>query len=168
MGTLIGYNVGAVIATSTNTVPVAGGGKGFTVGSRLTTHNGKEYVYAQCNTAVGVGAVVGIASDTGVATGLVTSGAGGVERLGVAPVAFASGDYGWMQIDGACTVKVLGSAVKNIALFTTSTAGALDDATASNFRVDGLVLLSTNPSATATTLPAFISYPRVLGRAGPA
>jgi hypothetical protein len=37
----------------------------------------------------------------------------------------------------------------------------LDDATASNYEVRGVQILSTNPSATATAMSAFISWPKV-------
>ena len=79
-----------------------------------------------------------------------------------------SGDYGWVQIYGACKVKVLGLAAKTSLLYSTTTGGQLDDATASNYQVANLQILSTNPSSTATAMSAFISYPTVLKRAGTA
>lgn len=50
-------------------------------------------------------------------------------------------------------LRVLGSCAANVQLFTTGTAGALDDATASTsqLQVMGVVLASANPSATATS-----------------
>jgi hypothetical protein len=169
MTALIGTDFTAVtMATATNTTPVQGGGKGFTVGTRAKAHNGKEYVFVQANSAVAQYDVVTVASDTGVAAGLSTTTATTAETIGVAQFALASGDYGWVQIYGASRTKVLGACAKSINLWTTATAGSLDDATASTYLVMGVQLLSTNPSATATALTAFLSYPQVLKRAGTA
>lgn len=159
--TLIGVGTSFVYATATNTTPVLGGGKGFSVLARAAIHNGKEFIFVQSASSIAVGDVVFIASDTGIAAGSTTATSAASEIVGVAPVALTSGDYGWVQIYGACGVKVLGSCVKSVPLFSTTTAGSLDDATASNYLVSGIQILSTNPSATATVMSAFIAYPKV-------
>ncbi len=160
--TLIGVDVSAVsYATATGTTPVLGGGRGFTVGTRAALHNGKEYVFVQSNSAVSAFDVVTIPSDTHVAATFSTTVAAASEQIGVAQFALASGEYGWVQTYGACKVKVLGAAAKAVPLFSTTTGGSLDDATASNYLVTGIQILSTNPSATATAMSAFISYPKV-------
>ena len=162
MATLIGTNFSAVtFATATSTMPVQGGGKGFSVGTRGEDYNGKQYVFCQVNSAVAAYDIVHIPSDTFVAAGLTTSVSAASEALGVAQYALASGDYGWIQIYGACKLKVLGSCAKSVTLYSTTTAGSLDDATASNYEVGGVQILSTNPSATASAMSAFISYPKV-------
>ncbi len=169
MTTLIGTNFGAVsYATATNTTPVLGGGKGFSVGTRASDYNGKEYVFVQSASAIAAFDMVTVASDTGIAAGLSTTTATTSETIGVAQYALASGDYGWVQIYGSARTKVLGLCAKSINLWTTATAGSLDDATASTYMVMGVQLLSTNPSSTATALTAFLSYPQVLKRAGTA
>ena len=167
MATLIGVNTSAVtFATATNTTPVLGGGKGFSVGTRATDYNGKEYVFVQCNSAVAAYDMVHIPSDTFVAAGLTTALSAASEGLGIAQYALASGDYGWIQIYGACKLKTLGSCAKSVKLYSTTTAGSLDDATASNYEIFGVQLLSTNPSATASAMSAFISYAKVVIRPG--
>lgn len=170
MTTLIGVNLsGATFATATNTTPVLGGGKGFTVGTRHTDYNGKEYIFVQSNSAVAAGDVVYINSSTGVAAGLTTATSAASEELAVSNVALASGEYGWVQVKGAVSkISCAGLAAKDVLLYSTTTAGRVDDATASNYQVTGIQLLSTNPSSTATTLPGFISYPKVLIRPGTA
>lgn len=160
--TLIGTNFGAVtFTTATNTTPVLGGGKGFSVGARATDYNGKEYVFVQANSAIAAFDVVTIPSDTFVAADFSTTVAAASEMIGVAQYALASGDYGWVQIYGACKVKVLGLCAKAVTLYSTTTGGTLDDATASNYEVRGIQILSTNPSSTATAMSAFISWPKV-------
>ena len=162
MTTLIGTNVSAVsYATATNTTPVLGGGKGFTVGARHESHDGKNYVFVQANSAVAAYNIASLDSATGVITALQTSTSAASEELCVPQFAMASGDYGWAQVRGACKVKVLGACAKSVTLYSTSTAGSLDDATASNYEIRGVQILSTNPSSTATAMSAFISWPKV-------
>ena len=169
MPTLIGTNLTAVsFATATSTLPVRGGGKGFSVGTRHEDYNGKEYIFVQANSAIAAYDVVTIPSDTFVAAEFSTTVANASEILGVPSYALASGDYGWVQIYGATKVKVLGLAAKTSLLYSTTTGGSLDDATASNYQVTGIQILSTNPSSTATAMSAFISWPSVLKRAGTA
>lgn len=167
MTTLIGVNVSDItFTTATNTTPVLGGGKGFSVGTRAETFNGKQYVFCQANSAVGANDMVHIPSDTFVIAGLTTALSAASEGIGIAPFALASGDYGWIQIYGACKLKTLGSCAKAVKLYSTTTAGSLDDATASNYEIFGVQILSTNPSATASAMSAFISYPKVVIRPG--
>jgi len=171
MPTLIGtqFTAGTSYATATNTTPVLGGGKGFTAGTRATDKDGKEYVFVQVNSAVSRYDIVGIPHDASfVAAGLSTTTAPSAQEVGVALGAMASGDYGWVQVKGNARVNVLGSCVKNIALWTTSTAGSLDDATASNYLVSGIQILSTNPTASATNMEGFLNYPSILLRPGTA
>ncbi len=167
MTTLIGTNFGAVtMATATNTTPVQGGGKGFTIGTRATDYNGKEFVFCQANSAVAAFDMVHIPSDTFVVASLTTALSAASQGIGVAQYALASGDYGWVQLYGACKLKTLGSCAKDVKLYSTTTGGSLDDATASNYEIFGVQILSTNPSATASAMSAFISWPKAIIRPG--
>ena len=162
MTTLIGTNFTAsTFATATNTTPVLGGGKGFSVGTRANDYNGKEYVFTQAGKDHAAFEVLSIPSDTFVSDKFSTTIAAASEIIGVTQFAMTSGEYGWVQIYGACKVKTLGSCAKAVTLYSTTTGGSLDDATASNYQVTGIQLLSTNPSATASAMSAFISYPKV-------
>ncbi len=163
MATLIGTHFGDVITTAN----FISSGKGFRKGD-IAQFNNKFYVYGQPATAIAQYDVVSVNASTGLVAGLTTTNAPAAEHVGVAPVAIASGEYGWVQITGRTKVKVAGADVKNINQWTTSTAGTLDDATASTYLVLGINLLSTNPSATATALSAFLVWPHVLYRAGTA
>ena len=160
----IGFNVSDVISSAT----YVSSGKGFKLGQRVQTQDGKEFVYAKNASSNAIYSVVGVNASTFAITGLTTALSGASEIVGVLPAAIASDEYGWVQIFGRTKVRVLGGAVKNINLWSTTTAGVLDDATASNYLVQGINLLSTNPSSTATSLSAFIAYPQVLRRAGTA
>ena len=159
----IGFKVDDVLSSANRIAS----GKGFRLGQRVKTLDGKEYIYAKNASSNAAWRMVTVNASTFAISGLTTALSANSEILGVLPAAIASDEYGWVQIYGRGKLQVLGAAVKNIALFSTTTAGALDDATASNYRIEGINLLSTNPSATATALSAFIAYPAVLRRAGP-
>lgn len=67
-------------------------------------------------------------------------------KLGVAQVAFAAGQYGWVAIQGGndvLKVKAKNSCQPAVALYTTGTAGYLDDTAASQTLVNGIVLTDT-------------------------
>lgn len=160
--TLIGTHFDFTISTAN----MVNSGKGFTLGSIAAGQNGKIYKYVQSASAIAQYDVVHIPSDTNIAAGLTTALSAASEDLGVAPVAIASGEYGWVQVYGATKVSVAGSCAKSVSLYSTTTAGRLDDATASNYWVTGIQILSTNPSATATTMSAFVHWPKVKILAG--
>ena len=157
----IGFKVDDVLSSANRIAS----GKGFKLGQRVQVQ-GKEYIYAKNASSNAAWRMVNVNASTFAITGLTTALSAASEIIGVLPAAIASDEYGWVQIYGRGKLQVLGLAVKNIALFSTTTAGSLDDATASNFRIEGINLLSTNPSSTATALSAFIAYPAVLRRAG--
>jgi hypothetical protein len=160
----IGFNVSNVLS-SANRIAT---GTGFKLGQRVQTQDGKEFVYAKNASSNAIYSVVNVDASSFTLTGLTTATSGASEIVGVLPVAIATDEYGWVQIYGRTKVKVLGLAAKSIALWSTTTAGSLDDATASTYMVQGINLLSTNPSSTATALSAFICYPAVLKRPGTA
>jgi hypothetical protein len=74
-------------------------------------------------------------------------------KLGVAQVAFAAGQYGWVAIQGGndlLKVKAKNSCAVGVALYTTGTAGYLDDTAASQTLVNGIVLTDTATSSGAS------------------
>ena len=157
----IGFKVDEVLSSAAR----INSGKGFKLGQRVQTNDGKMFVYAKNASSNAIYSIVNVDANFAI-TGLTTATSGASEIVGVLPVAIASDEYGWVQIYGRTKLRVLGSCVKNITLWSTTTAGAVDDATASNYQIQNINLLSTNPSATATALSAFIAHPSVLRRAG--
>jgi len=75
-------------------------------------------------------------------------------------VSIASAYYGWVQLGGKPRVSVLVGCQPNVPLFTTATAGSLDDATVTAGLVAGLVATTSAASASAVTCIA--GYPHVL------
>lgn len=100
---------------------------------------------------------------TAVMTTTTTSapGTGAGKSVGVARAAIAANGYGWLQIYGPGTVRVLASCVAYTIINTTATAGALDDdGTAGSEVIDGIVLDVTNGGSAANTA-AWINWPRI-------
>jgi len=60
--------------------------------------------------------------------------------IGVAPAAISSGEYGWVQLTGVVTMNVLASAAADVTLYSSATAGSLDDTSTSQTAVNGLFL----------------------------
>jgi hypothetical protein len=83
------------------------------------------------------------------------------DKLGVAAVAFADNEYGWLQIYGPCTLNVLASCNPNVELTTSATGGSLDDATTSSLVVaDGIVTTAASVSAAAAQA-GILNFPTV-------
>lgn len=88
-------------------------------------------------------------------------GAGQGKLVGVARAAIAANGFGWLQIYGAGTIRVLASAAAYSQLTTSATAGCLDDATTVGLEVvDGMTLDAANGGATANTA-GFLNWPKV-------
>lgn len=137
------------------------------VGTRSHSALNGEFVCVSnsASTALDVGDVVFITAAFA-ATELSTSNDARGQIVGVAVSAIpgTSGTvvgYGWVQVKGTATARVLASAAANVRLNTTATAGVLDDdGTAGSFQVQGLYLTTANGASTAAA-PCVLNYPFV-------
>jgi hypothetical protein len=125
-------------------------------GTTVTATDGSEYVmvratstiaqYDACiiiNTSSAVGASIGCVPVT--TTNALTS-----QRLAFAQTAITSGDYGWVATKGNnLRVKTLIACQPAVPLYTTGTAGSLDDATVTAGYCLGVVLMTSATSASA-------------------
>lgn len=151
MSTLIGANTAATSTTAE-----------FGLGDRHTDHDGKIWVYVQASAAIAQYDVVTYDETyyTTVAPVSTSNDARG-DLLGVAPVAFADNEYGWLQIYGPCTLNVLASCAPNVELTTTATGGSLDDATTASLIVaDGIVTTAASVSV-ASAKAGVLNFPAV-------
>lgn len=151
MSSLIGANTGATTTTAE-----------FGLGDRHTDHNGKVWVYVQASASIAQYDVVTYDETyyTTVAPVSTSNDARG-DKLGVAAVAFANDEYGWLQIYGPCTLNVLASCNPNAELTTSATGGSLDDATTSSLVVaDGIVTTAASVSAAAAQA-GILNFPAV-------
>lgn len=154
MGTCIGFN-----PQCTYTADEFGSeGKGFAVGNTHEDFDGKEYTYIQASAIItGDGYVVQLDSAY-TATMITTTNALPNYRIGIARVAFAANEFGWVQTRGPSDIRVAASCVKDVALNTTAVAGVLDDAATTV--VEGLTITVTATGA-ANTAGIMIGYPAV-------
>ncbi len=129
-----------------------------TVGQRWVDKvNGKEYMYVSAGATLAIGDVVSISPST-YAAALTTKALVDAQHPVAAVVcAIPSGHFGWVQIYGIAGCRLLVNCVQNLSLYSTATAGALDDEPTSQTRVRGVFLLAT--ITTAGVYNCFLSYP---------
>lgn len=149
--------------TVTSTSPVYGLGD---LGANVTSSGTKIYMYVKASGAItGAGYVVDIdgSAFTAVMSTTTTAapGTGQGKSVGVAPLAFANNDYGWVQVYGPGLVRVAASCAAYTNLNTTATAGQIDDdATTGARQINGLVLDVAN-GGSAGTAAGWINWPRI-------
>lgn len=139
----------------------------ISVGTRIHSALNGEFVCVSnaISTALEVGDVV-FMNAAFAATELSTSNdaRGQIVGVTVAAIPGTSGTvvgYGWVQVKGTATARVLASAAANARLNTTATAGALDDdGTAGSFQVQGIYLTTANGAGTNATA-CVLNYPFV-------
>lgn len=131
-----------------------------TPGERVNTSNNGVYIFARAESTVSqydcviFSTYADSASATPIlrATPITTTNAAamGYAMVGFAQVAVTSAYYGWFAINGLVKVNLLIAAQPKVPLYTTSTAGSLDDATVSAGYIQGIVA---NTSATSASAP---------------
>jgi hypothetical protein len=131
-----------------------------TPGTRVNTTNNGVYVFARAESiinqfdAVIMSTYADSASSTPVlrAVPVTTTNAAalGYNMVGFAQTAIASSYYGWIGINGILQVNLLVGCNPKVPLYTTATAGKLDDTTVSAGYIQGIVA---NTSATSASAP---------------
>lgn len=136
------------------------------IGWNITSDGAKAYTYVQANGAItAAGYVCDFGNDHQAAMCTTTTtapGTGAGKQVGVAAVAFADNDYGWLQVYGkAAAVRVSASCAAYTNLNSTATAGQLDDdATAGAEVIDGIVI-DTAEGGAAGTEAGLLTWPKV-------
>jgi len=146
-------NVIGVALGNTDTSPQ------FNQGTTVDLDDGGQAVYVKAASTVATYSAVSVLVDNSVVP-LTTTNAAASKAVGFAQVSIASASYGWVQIGGKPRVNVLTACQPNVPLFTTATAGVLDDATVTGGLVGGIVATTSAASASAVTCIA--GYPHVL------
>ena len=138
----------------------------FATGTVVNLNDGGQALYVQAASEVSQYMAVAVLADNTVVP-LTTTNAATSKRIGFAQASIVSAQYGWVQVGGVPVVKLAASCLPNVPLFTTATAGTLDDATVSGNGVGlvvGIVATATASGATAITCVA--GYPHVSGAGG--
>lgn len=123
----------------------------FAVGSICRGSNGGDWIYVQFQGGVAQYESVHIDSSFN-ARQLTPALAITPGLIGFDQASASTSDYGWVPISGKVTIKVLGSCAKDVPLYTTDTAGSLDDLTASlsQHQLQGIAIVTTIGSTAST------------------
>lgn len=143
MTTLIGVNTSVTDTALTD-------GTTFNLGARHQDHNGNVWVFVKASAALALGDC-GIIRESGRATGLTLANSKTIasRSVGFAQVAVAADSYAWLQVHGSvASVRVKIDCEPYVALYPTSTAGSLDDATVSTM-VQGVAIVTSATAAGA-------------------
>lgn len=131
-----------------------------TLGTVVRATDGQEFTYVQASGAISQYDFVGI-DENFQAAALTKAIADDGHAIGVAQVAFADNDYGWIATKGHnLTGAVLGSCAADVALYTSATAGALDDTSASQTKIDGVVAVAANGTTAAASVEVLLTHPK--------
>jgi hypothetical protein len=113
------------------------------VGVEVALENGGRAKYVQADGAITGEGYVCVIDEDGQADMINTTNSASAfgQLVGVAQVAFADNEYGWLVIEGETNVRVAASCAANVAINTTGSDGVLDDdATSGAEVVDGIIL----------------------------
>ena len=130
----------------------------FNLGTVVNLDDGGQAIYVQAASTCATYAAVSVRVDNKVVP-LTTTNSAASKAVWFAQVSIASAYYGWVQLGGKPVVNLAASCLPAVPLFTTATAGTLDDATVTGGLVEGIVALTTASGATALTCVA--GYPHV-------
>jgi hypothetical protein len=121
----------------------------FELGTLMNSTDGVCWMYVHASGAITQYDCVGIDEDFEAASMTHAIAADGW-AVGFAQSAFADNDYGWVAMSGSnIQCNLLISCAADVPLFTSATAGNLDDASvASALRIEGLVSVATITAAT--------------------
>jgi len=125
------------------------------IGTRMIGTDNSTWLYITAGSAVAQYDVVAITegySGVPCTKALIDDG----HIIGVSPEAISSGEYGWVQLTGVVTMNVLASA--DVTLYSSATAGSLDDTSTSQTAVNGL-FLTTARSGTAGSAAGMGTWP---------
>jgi hypothetical protein len=131
----------------------------FGLGTVVNLDDGGQAIYVQAASTVATYAAVAVQVNNTVVP-LTTTNSAGSKAVGFAQVSIASAYYGWVQLGGKPRVLVAANCQPSVPLFTTATAGVLDDATVTAGLVAGLV--ATTSTVTASNVTCIAGYPHVL------
>ena len=151
----------------TQSLTVASAEQKHPLNTQVMADDGALYQYIQASESLSQYQVVAIYGDgTGRQMHTSIANAAGVLQarvVGFAQTSIASAYYGWVARSGQRLVfRVSDDCAAGAALFTTATAGELDDATISGCHLPGVQLTTTASLATAMTgavaTPAFVGW----------
>ena len=125
----------------------------FAVGTITDLSDGGQAMYVSATSTISTYMAV-VVDDKGGAVPVTTTNSATSKKIAFAQVSIASSYFGWVVTSGSPKVALLANAAPSVPLYTTATAGSLDDATVSGGLVLGMVATNTISNATAVTCVA--------------
>lgn len=135
------------------------------LGYRVEGNDSTVWVYVQASGVIDQYAFVAIDEDFQAAE-LTTALAEVGHRVGVAQVAFADNDYGFVAVEGSNLQGIVSlSCAADISLWTTATGGEVDDSsTFGGLLLDGVVAIAANSlTSVAAAVEVMLMNPHVVG-----
>jgi hypothetical protein len=130
------------------------------LGTKTNATDGQVCTYVSAGSAITAGQWLGI-DENFLAYPLTSAMAKDGWYIAVATTAVAAGSEFWAVGQGGVNAKVGASCAADVALYTSATAGVLDDtATTIYEKIDGVVLVAANASASIRTLEVLLTFPR--------
>jgi hypothetical protein len=127
-----------------------GSGAEFVLGQCEKGADGTVFMYVQAGAAITQYQAVGI-DENFQASPLTKTMADDGWMVGFAQIAASDNDFFWLCMEGSnINVQVAGSCAADVSLYTTSTAGVLDDTSASQTKVQGVTAVAANATTSAT------------------
>lgn len=123
---------------------------GFSPGTTVMANDGSMLVYVTATSTISQYNAVVIDAFGG-AVPVTTTNSTNSKRVAFAQTSIASSYFGWVQVGGRPLVSLAANCAPNVPLYTTATAGILDDATVSGGLILGMVATNTISNATAVT-----------------
>lgn len=130
----------------------------FDLGTTVLGSDGTKWVYVKAGGAITQYDAVAI-DENYAALALTKALADAGHAVGFAQVAFTSGDYGWVAVEGSnIKVRVAISCAADVALYTTGTAGIVDDTSASQTKLTGAVVVAAGSASGVAAKELLISH----------
>lgn len=151
--------IGIDLTSTTAGTTTDGAQAKFRLGQRVTGSDGSAWLYVQAGAAITKYSWVAIDENYQAVMGTKALADAG-HQVGFAQVAFSDNDFGWVAVHapGNITQRVLASCAADVQLYTTGTAGALDDTSASQTLIRGVVIVAAATN-TASSREAIAVYP---------
>lgn len=159
MAYLTDGKIGINLTDTTAGTTTDGADAKFSLGLRATGTDGSVWVYVQAGAAITQYSWVAIDENYQAVMGTKALADAG-HQVGFAQVAFSDNDFGWVCVHapGNITVRLLASCAADVQLYTTGTPGALDDTSASQTLIRGVVAVAAATN-TASNREAIAVYP---------
>jgi hypothetical protein len=116
-----------------------------------------EYIYLKGVASTAIGSAVNFYPLTFVTALLTKAETDKLYPVAVAMAATVANTYGWYQIKGVASIALLVNCAKEVALYTSATAGSIDDDSTTQTKLNRTVALATITTAAVTK--CWIDYP---------